>query len=172
MNAIVLRVLLLFGGLSLAIAASCCCIGCRKSPTSVSKNNTSSLCVIEVRRGGGRQPEPHPIWISIYNDGLIRNQYGEHRVDAENVEQLLQQIIATSLFNINQNQFDAKLREASELNKSVRGGSGVYTISIELDGKMQSLRLNQPELYANSAVIPARKFLDVLTMIKSFAAQQ
>lgn len=173
MTTSVLRILFLLAGLVLMVGVACCYIGREKSVTDTAdRNNVPSRCVIEVRRGGGSQPGPHPIWISIYNDGLICNQYGEHHVDAESVEQLLQHIVTTGLFDIDQNQFDAKLHEAGELNLSVRGGSGVYTISTELDGVMHSLRLNRPELYTNSVVLHARRFLEVLTTIKKKAAQQ
>lgn len=175
MNAFLFRILFLLFSLCIVTGLCCYFTGCKKSPAVISSdndNNASALCVIEVREGGGMQPEPHPVLLSIYNDGLIRNRNSEHYVDKKDVEQLIEQIAATKIFEINQTQFDTKLREAGEFDRSFQGGSGVYTISLESDGVTHRLQLNQPELYSNSTVIPARRFLEVLTMIKDFAAQQ
>jgi len=171
MNTGTLRILLLFVGLVLAVWLTIRYFSRKSTYQPVDSNGVFSRLVIEVRRGGGRQPEPHPVWISIYSDGLIRNQYGEHHVDTNDVKQLIQRIDATGLFDISHEQFDAKLKAAGEFNLNIRGGSGVYTISFESDGKMYSLLLNQPELYANSTVPAARQFLEVLKLIEDFVSK-
>ena len=171
MNTSALRILLLAMGLVIAVWLAIRYFSRKSAHQPIDSNNVPSRLVIEVRRGGGRQPRPHPVWIGVYSDGLIQNQYGEHRVYANDVKQLLRRIDATSLFDIDQDQLDAKLRKAGEFNLSIRGGSGFYTISLQSGGKMRNLCLNRPELYANSSVPAARQFLEVLKLIEDLVSE-
>ena len=133
-------------------------------------NAISSSLLIEVRRGGGMEAPPHPIVIRIYVDG--RTEYHDVVLTKEPLEisQLMERIKASGLFLVTQNELDKQLMEAGELNVSLRGGTGVYTIAVNVDGVVYTLRLNRPELYERSAVEPARLFYKVYEWIEEFAS--
>lgn len=121
--------------------------------------------VIEVRRGGGMEKEPHAVWIRVFDDGRVYRDAVERQVEPERVAGLMERIIATELFDTDQDAFDRQLIDAGEKDKSLRGGSGIYTITIGSEDGARSLRLNRPELYETSTVPAAQKFSEVLKLI-------
>lgn len=128
--------------------------------------------VIQVCHGGGHEPLPHKQIISVSAVGRVeKGEAVRHKTPAE-VAELMEKIRQTDLFDLTQEQFDQKLRDAGEFEKSLRGGSGVYTITAWLDGKTKSLRLNRPETYEKSAVPAAKNFLKVLRLVQQFAGEK
>lgn len=138
-------------------------------------NNTrpevSRIAELEIRLGGGREPRPHAVWVTVEADGRVFERSKARKVDPKSVTQLLDFLSISELCNIDQESFDKALREAGEFNKSLRGGTGIYTISFTCNGYLHSLSLNRPSLYADSAVPEARNFSTIIALVKQLVKQ-
>ncbi|MCS7310930.1 MAG: hypothetical protein NZ741_11990, partial [Armatimonadetes bacterium] len=113
---------------------------------------------MEVHEGGGRQAPPHPVIITICSDGLVKTTRGEFLVEPARVQKLVDQLARLGAFRLSSGDLQDEVIRAGEAPAGIRGGSGVYTLRLTRGEKTVTVRLNQPDMYAETKVRSVRVF--------------
>jgi hypothetical protein len=126
---------------------------------------------IEVREGGGRQAPPHPVLFCIRSDGQVKTARGEYRVQPERVQKLVAHLERLGAFGLRSGDLLEEVVKAGEAPASVRGGSGMYTLSLTRGDQSITVRLNQPDRYPDTKVKSVRVFQNALRAIREFVKE-
>lgn len=116
------------------------------------------LSFLEVRKGGGLEHMPHHVWLTLDSEGRLFRGARQLPVEKESVLSVLRDLSNSNLCNTEQSSFSQSLHSLGELDISLRGGTGVYTLTFQCNGDLKTLTLNRPNLYESSKLPEAREF--------------